>query len=202
MKKTLIMVGLLALVASTAFAAKGDTWFGVQGGIASPTGDIGKEFKTGYDGSLYGSYGVAKDCQLGLEVGYFAFKAKDDFNTALGTGADAKLSLIPITAFTTYSFPTGNAKSNPYVKLGLGMYMAKSKIDGITPAVDTTITKFGGNVGLGYNYEVSPMYTIGFNVAYHMIMAGDSFKKEDGTKINPSFFTAGINLNFGMKAKK
>ncbi len=207
MKRIAITVCALALAASTAFAAKGDTWIGVQGGIASPTGDIGKEFKLGYDGSIFGTYGLTKDFGVGLEAGYFANKAKDDINNGLNTefgvtGADAKISLIPITVIGTYAIPMSDAKSMPYVKLGLGMYLMKSKIDGIPSPVDTSFTKFGGNVQLGYNYEISPMYTIGLNVAYHMVFAGDAIKNDSGNNVNPSFFTAGINLNWGMKAKK
>ncbi len=207
MKRIAITVCALALAASTAFAEKGDTWIGVQGGISSPTGDIGKTYKLGYDGSIYGTYGVTKDFGLGLEAGYHAFKAKDDFNTTINndlgvTTADAKFSMIPITVIGTYAIPMSSPKSMPYVKLGVGMYLMKAKIDGIPTPVDTSMTKFGGNVQLGYNYEISPMYTIGLNVAYHMVFAGDAIKNDSGNNVNPSFFTAGINLTWGRKATK
>lgn len=198
MRKIAILVGVLALAASTAHAEKGDKWFGVQGGLAVPTGDFKDTYDNGWNGSVYGSYDVAKNCAVGVEAGYHMFKANDDYNKKIavappagyGAGAEAKFSALQATAFTTYAFPMGDSKQKPYVKAGLGVYNGVAKVEGGTanPA-DVTDTNFGFNLGLGYNVEVSPMYSIGLNGAFHQIQT-------EGDAIN--MFTVGLGVNFGM----
>jgi opacity protein-like surface antigen len=198
MLKTTLLACALALVAGTAHAAVGDMWFGVQGGMAIPTGDFGDVAKTGFQGTLSGQYGVAKNCYFGVDLGYHMWSAKDEINDALvaapplgfGPGSELKLSALQATAFGTYNFPMADEKQMPYIKIGAGIYNVKSKIEGGTLEEDESESNFGFNLGAGYDYEVSPAYTIGLLAAYHSIQT-------EGEATN--LFTIGAKLAFGMK---
>jgi opacity protein-like surface antigen len=181
MKKIVILAGLMLLVATSAFAAKGDMWFGVSGGMAQPTGDAGDVLKTGFGGTLFGSYGVAKSCAIGLEAGLLQFKG--DGND------DLTFTVMPVTVFTTYAFPMSDAKQMPYIKAGLGLYNVKAKLDLPLGGYDESDTKFGFNVGAGYDYEMSPKFTLGALASYHMIQTEDE-------STNLIYF--GAKLGFGM----
>lgn len=181
MKKIVILAGMLLLVASSAFAEKGDMWFGVSAGMGQPTGDAGDVLKSGFGGTLFGSYGIAKSCAVGIEAGYLQFKGDDN--------DDFTFTVMPVTAFTTYTFPMSDPKQKPYVKLGLGMYNGKAELDDPVFGFDESETDFGFNVGAGYDFEMSPKFTLGALASYHSIQTEDE-------STNILYFAA--KLGFGV----
>lgn len=185
MKKIVILAGMLMLVAGSAFAAVGDTWFGVTAGAAMPTGDASDVVSTGFGGSVFGSYGVATNCAIGVEGGFYSLSGKDL--------DDLTWTIMPVTAFTTYTFPMSDPKQMPYIKAGLGLYNVKAKLD--IPGLgsyDESESKFGFNFGAGYDFEMSPKFTLGAVAAYHMIQT-------EGESTN--LITVGAKLGFGMAKK-
>ncbi len=185
MKKIVILTGLLMLVASASFAAVGDMWFGVTGGAALPNGPVGSAYKTGYGGTIYGSYGVAKDCAVGIEAGVWTFKGDTNDNLTA--------TMIPVTAFATYTVPLSDPKMRPYAKVDAGMYNVKVKLDVPAPnGFEQTDSKFGFKVGGGFDYEVSPSYTLGVTAAFESIQT-------DNDPFN--FISVGLKLGFGMPKK-
>lgn len=206
MKKSLVLLAALAVFAATpAFAEKGYKMIGIQGGASLPLSDLGDIVGTGWNASVLGSYNVATNCALGIEVGYHAWTGKDNVDLPGGGTADLsdlKISAIQATAFTTYRFPT-SGKVSPYLKGGVGLYNVKEKVDLPAPDnVDQSTSKLGFNVGGGLDFTASPDYTIGLVAAYHMIMLDDEdYPNLEGDKFNPSIVTVGLQLGWGMGAK-
>ncbi len=194
--KIAVITGMLALVASSAFAAAGATWFGVQGGIASPTGDYSDFAKMGWQGTLKGTYMVMKEVGVGVDVGFHSWKGNEDTAPEF---KDLKLTAIQADAHVMYMIPAVE-KIMPYVKVGGGIYNVKTKLD-VAGGTDESKSKPGMNFGAGLNYEVSPMYAVGVDAGYHIIFGGDYFVNTSGNKFNPSLFTVGVNLLFGMGGK-
>jgi opacity protein-like surface antigen len=200
-KKTLIALAALALFAATpALAAKGDKWLGLNFGGAVPTGDFSDAAKTGFEGGVTGTYMVANQVGVGVDVAYHMWSAKDDFNTflqsednlagATNSSAEAKFHALQATAHVMYMFPVQNSKAMPYLKGGLGIYSLGTKFDNAQVLGDPdSENKFGFNVGAGVNFNVSPMYNIGVGGAYHSIQTSGSAT---------NLFTVGINLLWGM----
>jgi opacity protein-like surface antigen len=200
MKKSMVLLAALALFATTpAFAAKGDKWLGIQGGGAIPLSDLSDLVGTGWDGSVFGAFGIAPKIDIGVDVGYNAWSGKDNVATPAGpvdlSGLD--FTAIQATAFARYNLTT-KGKGMPYLKGGLGMYNVKGK----NGSFDESTSKFGYNLGGGVDWLASPMYTIGINAAYHQIQLDDEkFTNANGEKFNPSFVTVGVQLAWGMGKK-
>jgi len=193
MKKSLLVLAALALFAtSPAFAAKGDKWINVGAGASIPNGDFSDVASTGWVGTIGGEFGVGAKVNLGVEFGYHSWGVKDEFKTANDL-SDATFTGLQYTAFGTYSFAMSNPKNRPYLKGGLGMYDLKTKV---TPTgfseVSDSQNKFGWNAGLGFDHEVSPMYTLGIIGEYHSVQT-------EGTSTN--FITVGAKLGWGMGKK-
>jgi hypothetical protein len=185
MKKIAILAGMFMLVAGSSFAAAGDTWFGVTVGAAMPTGDAADAVKTGPGATVYGSYGLARNCALGIEAGLYQLGGD--------VLSDLTWTIMPVTAFTTYTLPMSNPKMRPYVTAGLGLYYLNDKLDLPAPAGhEDSASDFGFDVGLGYDHEMSPNFTLGLLGAYHMIQTeGES----------TSLYTLGMKLGFGRPRK-
>jgi opacity protein-like surface antigen len=134
---------------------------------------------------------------VGADFGYHGWGAKDEFidaaNADFGvTDADITLSAMQFSGHGAYVFPMANEKVMPYVKVGLGAYSSKAKLEATGVDEEETSTDFGFNVGGGVNFEVSPMYAVGINAAFHQIQT-----EEEATNL----ITVGVNLLFGVGGK-
>ncbi len=149
-----------------------------------PTGNAGEGSRPASAAPLFGSYGVAKYCAVGIEAGFFSLKGEVEDNLTWTHHAGV--------AFSTYNFPMSDAKQMPYIKAGVGLYNVKAKLDVTPGGFDESKSKFGFNVGVGYDYEMSPKYTLGLVGAYHMIQT-------EGESTN--LISVAAKVGFGMAKK-
>lgn len=211
MRKIVVMAVMLAcvLVVPSAYAAKGDITFGLNGGLTIPTGDFGKTdttsgqfgFKSGFTGGVFGDYMVHEMIAVGIDAGYGQNKGKD-----LPSGVDAKLTIINVGAHVKYMPPMKDMPISPYLQVGAGLYNAKAKITFGSESSDTTVNKFGFNVGIGADYKVTPQVGVGIYGTYHSIMKVPLGVDAEGNDVEKTanYIAAGVRVTFltGGGAKK
>jgi opacity protein-like surface antigen len=209
MRKLGIVVTAIAclMVAAVAFAADapaagGALTFGVNGGVAIPTGDFGDGAKMGFTGGVFGEYGINEQFAIGVGADYVKVSAKDDvikaeedaYTEFAGEAITAKMdmSIIPILAYAKW-MPPMKGQVAPYIMAGGGFYMAKSKVE-FTPDPDSrngdsSDNKAGFFGGVGVDFKATPQVKIGVFGKYHNILT-------EGT--STAYMTAGVNVGFGL----
>jgi hypothetical protein len=140
------VVAALALVAITATTAEAQMpiAFGVHGGVAIPTGDLGDGANMGYQiGGEIGFSPAMIPVGLRVDVDYTSFGAKEDgvtFSTIGGT-LNAMLNLP-------------SAGIAPYVIGGVGLFKPRVSGGGVTVSGDT---EFGFQAGAGLRFGLAGM---------------------------------------------
>jgi hypothetical protein len=207
MKKIALITLLLSLIVVTGAFAAGAMTFGVNGGIAMPTGDFANFYKMGYFGGAFGEYGINEQFSIGVGAGYVKVGLKDEYkkileDLAIEAGApsdvsvDVKESAIPVTLYAKWTPPMKDSKVAPYVKVGGGYYMLKSEITasagGESANVKDTFNKPGFFGGVGVDYKASPQLKIGvFGEAHDVLTEGKS----------SMFIIGGLSVGFGLATK-
>lgn len=99
------------------------------GGLAVglPMSDFGKGYNTGFGLNIEGEYLVMPEISVGISTGYLTFKYKKDV-----LGGSGNFNMVPIMLNGKYYLMTDNVK--PYVGLGLGLFIDKSKYEYNFPA--------------------------------------------------------------------
>jgi outer membrane protein W len=204
----LAALACLSLMAIPALAAKGEFTFGLGGGVLVPTGNFGDMFKMGYGGGVFGDYMVTEQFAVGVDIGYYQVKIKDEhwqewidaYNELADDDAtvDESFTIMPFGVHGKWLPTIKDSKFSPFVQVGVGFYRAQSKVevtaaDATTAAlydlvnVDVSENKMGFSGGAGVDYVVSPAFKVGVFGAMHNVMTeGESTQ----------FFTAGLNLTF------
>lgn len=220
MKKVLYSM-LIVLLTSSMFYAQGKFGLGVYGGLVSPTGDMGDLYKAGFGANASLSYNISESFQLTLSPGYYHFSFNSDFfNDELKAqgidqtvDVDAPLTIIPVMAGAKYFF--ANGKFKPYVSAEVGLHFvtltAKSvTIGGVKQDVgqDTTDTKSGWGVGVGFQYEVSPKVSIevagkfnGTAVEFgheKSATVGSTYSYSESSKSTGTFFSVMAGVHFAF----
>ena len=152
MKRLVIAASAVALSFAAAPTAHAQVHVGVSAGASIPTGDFGKDFKTGY--SVNGLIGFSMPLSpIGFrgEVGYNAWDGK----SSLGISG-VKASALSGAANIVLQVP-GMIAAKPYFIGGIGDYRLKAEIPGFG---STTETKFGYNVGGGINFGLGTLATM------------------------------------------
>ena len=198
-----ILVGVLALVASSAFAGSRPQWIAVNGGAAFPSGDLSDVSGTGWLAGL--TYGIALNDKfaVGADVNYYGFGKKTI--TESSVSADVQPKLWQYTASGYYMIPMKDKSQYPYVKIGLGAYSVNPDVN--VPAGYTgpaTKTLFGWNGGLGWNKVMSNKKTsIGLDAAYHWLSQNSEYTKLNSTdKASYSFITVSAHVGWGLGGGK
>ena len=181
--KSMVLASTVALFAAgVAQAAPG--WVGVTGGIGVPTGDFGDAAESGFNGGVTGTWGLNKMFGIGADVVYHQFKGKD-----LPAGDELTVTPLQATAHVCWMPELAGSKAMPYLTAGAGVYATKVKYEAGTTSgfasSDTTLTKFGFNVGGGVSWKVNDKFAPGIEAKYHNIST-------EGT--STSFFTVAITL--------
>ena len=184
-------MALTAVMASSAGAASNMT-FGITGGAAVPTGDFSDVANTGYNFGGTGTVMVNQSWGVGADVAYHMWNGSSDLNTGtqllLGDpSAEWKFSAIQGTGNLQYMIPAQGAV-HPWLKGGLGLYDIKAKLNSDSGSTDSSENDFGWNLGGGFNYAVSPAYSLGVGAAYHAIQTDPS---------TTNLFTVNATLLFG-----
>jgi len=201
----LLMAALPTLSAADGFAVTG------SGGAFIPLGDFADEnvetaSKVGY--------------QFGGSVEYQwkAFAAGVDGSWNKGTGVfqgdqistehvdKAEMTLTQLGVHGKYLIPVTSAV-HPYVLLGLGMYQAKyndEDTDSSTgpSSFDTDNgSNFGGKLGVGANWDLSPMWGIGAEANYN-VSSSDKNKGFFLSSLQYVGLTAGLTWKMHSAAAK
>lgn len=187
-----ILVGVLALVASSAFAGGKVSWIAINGGAAFPTSDLSDGAGTGYLGGA--SYGMAlnEKFAVGADVNYIGF-GKKTIQTV-----DVQPKIWQYDAAGYYMFPMKDKSQYPYIKIGLGAYSVDPDVSGAA-----TKTLFGANGGLGWNKVLKNGKTsIGIDANYHWISQSDEYKTASGDKATLAFYTVSAHIGWGLGVEK
>lgn len=174
MKKTwLLTLAMVAMLASSAVAAPGAIWVGVNGGVGLPFGEFKDAASTGFNLGLTGDYMMSDTWALGGELGWHKFGGNDDFEKSetarLGVPVEITIRAIPITAHAKFLMPA-NESAAPFVKAALGLYNLNTKIDaGVEGDSDESNTKLGFQVGGGLNFKSTESVAYGAELLYHYI---------------------------------
>lgn len=195
MKKIALVALLLSMVvASSAFAAGGA--FGVNGGMAKATGDIGDLLKMGFQAGAFGEYAINEQGSIGVGVDFVKLgvdwgELADEVEAA---GIKSGLTIIPITLYSKWT-PVMQSSIAPYVVGGGGFYLVKFKttVDGQeVTELGYSENKPGFFLGAGVDYKVNPSIKIGVFGKFHDILTeGES----------TMFFHGGLNASFGVASK-
>lgn len=178
-KVSIVIMGIIALIATSQVKAQGDMKIGASLGIMLPMGDFGDAAKMGIGGMAEYKYMVAENVAIGANLGYYSFGMKDY--------DDGSYSIMPIVATGEYLFKPGE-KLNPYVGANLGIYNFKTSVTLMNIDASTSVTKFGFAPVLGILYELSDQMDFNANLRYNMIFTDET-----------STTTLGLNLGILYK---
>lgn len=201
-RKIGVLVGVLALVASSALAAGRPSWIAINGGAAFPSSDMSDVSGTGWLAGA--SYGMALNDKfaIGADVNYYGFGKKTFDVGGLGN-VDAQPKLWQYTAAGYYMIPMKDKSQYPYVKVGLGAYSvnvdASSTISGFESPANKTL--FGWNAGLGWNKVLSNKKTsVGLDANYHWLSQNSEYTKPSdiNSKAQLAFFTVSLHVGWGL----
>ncbi len=177
------------LVVPMADAAKGDFTFGLQGGLSVPTGDYGKDTKSGFVGGVYGDYMVHEMFAVGVDASYNKHDGKD-----LPAGVEATNTIMQFGAHGKWMPQMQDSPVSPFVQVGGGFYNSKAEVTVGSVSADATVNKFGFNLGAGLDYKATPQVNVGVFGNYHNVM--DAWEDVAGEKKSATYFTAGVRVTF------
>ncbi|MBI5710336.1 MAG: porin family protein [Candidatus Eisenbacteria bacterium] len=177
------------LVVPVGHAAKGDFIFGLQGGLSVPTGDYGDSLKSGFMGGVYGDYMVHEMFAIGVDASYNKNDGKE-----LPAGDEVKSTIVQFGAHGKWVPDMKDAPVSPFVQLGAGLYNVKREMTVSSVPSDTTVNKFGFNLGAGLDYKATPQVSVGVFGNYHNI--SDAWTDTAGDKKSATYFTAGVRVTF------
>ena len=179
MKKLLPFILILLFISPLTFA-QSKMSLGVNAGVALPTGDFGKIFKTGFGGNAVSFYNLSPALDLTGSVGYLTWTAKDS--------DDLTFSSIPIFVGARYSF-VSRAAFIPYGVFELGLHSWTTKMTIFGSSFDESGSDFGYALGGGFFYALSRSSKLDAGVKY-MTISG-----EGGSD---AFITVMVGIVFGL----
>ncbi|WP_309669576.1 outer membrane beta-barrel protein [Gemmatimonas sp.] len=147
-----VAVAALMVTPAMVSAQSSAVGFGVSGGLAVPTGDLGDRVDAGYSiaGHVFLKPASTKNLRFRGDVSYASFDYKniDASSRSLGFVGNALLDLST----------SGGVK--PYVLGGLGAFNGKTSTQlGSAAVVSTSSTDVGIQVGGGLNFQLSGFST-------------------------------------------
>jgi opacity protein-like surface antigen len=169
MRKLSMVMSVLAVALSASLAHAGTYSFGLKGGVAIPTGDLGDAFNAAPAGGVFADYWMSPQMGFGADIAGDFFKNSDfpDPNPLVLTTHDETFDVIQFGVHGMYGFGAQGASLSPFIQYGIAMYNLKSEVKDFN-AKDTS-TKFGFNGGLGLNFGGSETMKIGVGAEYHYI---------------------------------
>jgi hypothetical protein len=187
--KIAILVGVLALCASSAFAGRLQ-WVAVDAGAAFPTSDLSDNAGTGWLAGGQWGMALGEKLAIGLDVNYIGLGKKTV------EGFDVQPSVTQYDVAGYWMFPMKDKTQYPYIKLGLGGYSVNPDAPSGSDVGSKTL--FGGNIGLGYNKALNAKSSLGLDVAYHWISQTDEYQNADGSKASLSMVTAAVHYGWAF----
>lgn len=176
--KNVIKIFAIILLISLSANAQGKMSLGFNGGLASPGGDFGDIYKSGFGGNGVLTFKLTDNILISGSVGYYKMDIDNDKlqEKSAGSGvtinADAPLTIIPIMAGGKYLFATGKFK--PYVTVELGVHSmsideASITINGekLIFAKSASETQTAWAIGAGAYIGLSPKIDLEISAKYN-----------------------------------
>jgi hypothetical protein len=161
MKKIILTIAALAAVALSATTSSAQSTkpvsLGISIGAAIPVGDLGNDYKTGYNGTVsLGLQSTGSPVGFRIDGMYNKLSVKNDRVVSL-----PDIILTSANANLVYALP--GVGMRPYLIGGGGIYGYKSDVSGAK-----TNTDFGLNGGIGASFPLSGFTTF-IEARYHHI---------------------------------
>jgi len=156
--KQLLSVLLLAVLFTGFINAQSKMAFGLQAGIAIPTGDFGDVYDMGFGGQGNFAYHINPMLDVTASVGYLTWSGKD---------ADYTFSSVPLLAGLRYYF--GKDKFKPYIAGELGVHFTSFDYEFSGVSYSSSDSYFGFGAGAGFLYKMGPNLDLDVNAKYNSI---------------------------------
>jgi len=183
-KRSLLPAAVLTVLAITP-AMAGPWSFALMGGMTSPTGDYGKDSKTGFNIGAGVDYGLTDMISVGVDGSWNTTEHKGVGQVESGVRLDEdKFNIIQVGAHAKFKAPMAGSQFKPYGIVGLGIFNLKEDYKYTVIATGATGTdetdeaagyfkqpgtRFGGKVGAGALYKMNGMVGIGAEAAFNFI---------------------------------
>lgn len=204
---------LTILVPVYVSAQNNQFYIAAKPGIYSPQTDDLKGFDTGFNGEIAFGRQYNKNFAAEMGLGYFGTKGQDReagmYNGFIYSAqGDYELNVVPITLTLKGIYPID--KWEIYALGGVGLYFVSGdlKFDmrfngySFSDSVSDSDTIFGGHLGLGVHYNITPSFFVGAETKYLWTsdakLKGDILTVPMEAKFNLNGFlvTAVIGLRF------
>ena len=194
MKRAVLISVLVLFVAFPAFAESPSNYATLKLGAYLPQASDVEDF----DNSFYGELGFGHylNPNIALELGVGYTKSSASFSEPGFGSINVDLTIIPITLGLKVLTTSGNFE--PYATAGIGLYYSKFEASGTLVGFGSgsgseNDTAFGGFLGLGANFNVTPNAFLGLEGKY--FFASPSFAGID-LDINGINITANAGYRF------
>jgi hypothetical protein len=178
-----------ALVTGTAGAQTSRPTFGISGGLALPTGDLNKGYKSGYDiAANVGFHPTGQSFGVRVEGAFNQFALKGT-NTS-----NAHTNIFDVTGNIVVGTAAAPGTIRPYLIGGVGVYNVKNEASVGNVSVSTSATKFGFNGGAGLDLPLSGIAAF-VEARFHYVLTG-SGSSDSNIGYNASFVPIVVGVRF------
>jgi hypothetical protein len=176
MRKTVLLVGVVATLSFATVAHAENFDFGLEGGMSIPTGDYGDAFGPGPMFGVFGDLGVNPNLSLGADIIGNFHGMSDSFNDNFSvSGFDVDFTVVQFGAHARFR-PT---LSGLWLQGGLGAYNGHTKVTFPGFEGDDSATKLGFSVGAGMDFPFNPAMNFGLMATFHNVT--DAIEEFDPT---------------------
>ncbi len=165
MKSKITTIIYLVLFSSIFTFGQNKLSLGIDAGIASPSGDFGDIYESGFGARISGHYPLSKSFNLFASAGYYTWSFKEDYfeESNPGSNVDASLANIPLVAGFNYFILNG--KFRPYLTIEVGLHLLSFDQPTVSEGIEVTYSDLsesvgGWGIGAGFLYELSPKLSL------------------------------------------
>jgi len=193
----LILTILLPLYVS---AQNNKFYIAAKPGIYSPQTNDLEDFDTGFTGEIALGLKFNKYASVELGSGYFQTKGEQSEagfvnGYSYSAQADEKIGVVPVTLTLKGIYPIN--KWEIYALGGIGLYFVSGDLDldmringyPFSASFSDRDTIFGGHLGLGFHYNITPRFFIGAETKY--LWTGEA-------KLKDTFYGVPVEAKFNI----
>jgi opacity protein-like surface antigen len=186
--------GLMATLATSSVQGQSEggnrITIGVGGGVAIPLSDYSDVTKTGWDlGAAFQFKPAASPVGFQIDGAYLQNKFDESVTTTPG-----KAEWWYGTGNIVFWFPVAaETRIRPYILGGGGVYNYKVKPEGFS---STSKTKFGINVGAGFDFDVGPKAGVFIESRFHDVFFSDTDVISGGKDLKFIPINVGLRYHF------
>jgi hypothetical protein len=152
-------------------------WLGPYAGTTVPVGDLGKAMGPGFVGGLTGTYALSRRDEVGLDLVYHDWGARDFENSLLtwasGSGWYIDGSALQANVRATRYTPS-LSRTSLYGTLGSGASWMTGSLKSYSGAYDFSGSELGFNflAGAGVNLDLNPAQRVSVGVLFQRVIVG------------------------------